>query len=78
MRVQMRLTEYGMVDDGGQLEELCKGFGDEMVVKDEEMVRIGFQNINGLKGRIDASHEVFSVVAEKDIYIMGIAEININ
>ena len=74
----MRLTEYGVMDDGGQLEELCKGFGDEMVVKDEEMVRIGFQNINGLKGRIDASHEVLSVVAEKDIDIMGLAEININ
>ena len=78
MRLQLRLTEHGMMGDGGQLEELCKGFGDEMVVKEEEIVRIGFQNINGLKGRMDASHEVLGIVAEKDIDIMGIAEININ
>ena len=49
-----------------------------MVEKGEETVRIGFRNINGLKGNITASHEVFEVVAEKDIDIMGIAEININ
>ena len=67
-----------MMGDGGNLEELCKGFGDEMVEKEEEIVRIGFQNVNGLKGRMDASHEVLGVVAEKDIDIMGIAEININ
>ena len=56
MRVQTRLTEHGMINDGGNLEELCKGFGDEMVEKEEETVRIGFQNVNGLKGSITASH----------------------
>ena len=49
-----------------------------MVEKGEETVRIGFQNVNGLKGNITASHEVLGVVVEKDIDIMGIAEININ
>ena len=67
-----------MLDDGKHLEELCEGFGYEMVEKGEETVRIGFQNINGLKGNITLSHEVFGVVAEKDIDMMGIEEININ
>ena len=78
MKVQARLTEHVVLDDGKHLEELCEGFGDEMVEKGEETVRIGFQNINGLKGNINASHEVFDVVAEKDIDIMGIAGMNIN
>ena len=70
--------EYFVVNDGKQLEELCEGFGYKMVEKGEETIRIGFQNINGIKGNINALHEVFNVVAEKDIDIMGIAEININ
>ena len=78
MIVQTSLTEHVVMDDGEHLEELCKGFGDEMVEKGEETVRIGFQNINGIKGNITALHEVFGVVAEKDLDIMGIAEININ
>ena len=78
MIVQTRLKEHVVVDDGNHLEELCRGFGDEMVDKEEETVRIGFQNVNGLKGNITASHEVLGVVAEKDIDIMGIAEINVN
>ena len=78
MKIQRKLTEHVVVDDGKHLEELCEGFGDKMVEKGEETIRIGFQNINGIKGNINASNEVFDVVAEKDIYIMGIAEININ
>ena len=70
MIVQTRLTEHGVMDEGGHVKELCKGFGDEMVEKEEETVRIGFQNVNGLKGSITASHEVLGVVAEKDIDIM--------
>ena len=78
MKVQARLTKHVVLNDGKHLEELCEGFGDEMVEKGEETVRIGFQNINGLKGNINESHEVFDVMAEKDIDIMGIEEININ
>ena len=77
MKVQARLAEHVVVDDVKHLEELCEGFGDKMVEKGEETGQIGFQNINGLKGNINASHEVFDVVAEKDIDLMGIAEINI-
>ena len=78
MKVQTILTEYVVMDNRKHLDELYEVFGDEMVEKREEIVRIGFQNINGLKGNITASHEVFGVVAEKNIDIMGIAEININ
>ena len=60
------------------MEELCEGFGDKLVMKQEETMRIGFQNINGFKGNITASHEVFDVIAEKEIDIMGVAEINVN
>ena len=78
MKVQAILAEHVVLKDVKHLEELCEDFGDEMVEKGEETVRIGFQNINGLKGKINASHEVFDAVVEKDIDIMGIAEININ
>ena len=57
--------EHVVVDDAKHLEELCEGFGDNMVEKGEETIQIGFQNINGIKGNITASHEVFDVIAEK-------------
>ena len=78
MIVKTRLTENVVMDNGKHLEELCEGFGYEMVKKGEDTLRIGFQNVNGFKDNITASHEVLVVVAEKDIDIMGIAEININ
>ena len=78
MKVQSRLKEYIVVDDGKKQEELCEGFGDQMIEKGEEIIRIGFQNINGIKEKITASHEVFDVIAEKEIDIMGVAEINMN
>ena len=64
MKIQARLTEHVVVDDGKHLEELCESFGDKMVEKGEETIRIGFQNINAFKGIINASHEVFDIVAE--------------
>ena len=33
MKVKTRLTEHVVVNDGKHLEELCEGFGDEMVEK---------------------------------------------
>ena len=42
------------------------------------MIRIGFKNVNGIKGKISASHEIFGAIVDKDIDIMGIEEININ
>ena len=52
MKVQARLTEHVVVDDGKNLEELCEGFGDKLEEKWEETIQIGFQNINGFKGNI--------------------------
>ena len=46
MKLKSRLTEHVVVNDGKHLEELFEGFGDKMVEKGEETVRIGFQNIN--------------------------------
>ena len=66
------------MNDGNHQEELCEGFGDQMIEKGVEKIRIGFQNINGIKEKITALHEVFDAKVEKYLDIMGIAEINVN
>ena len=38
------------------------------------MIRIGFQNVNGVKGRLDAAHEIFDVISDKELDIFGVAE----
>ena len=60
MKTQTRLMVHVVVDDGKHLEDLFEGFGDKMLEKGEETIRIGFQSINGIKGNINASHEVFN------------------
>ena len=77
MKVQSKLTDHIVVNDGNQQEELCEGFGDQMIQKGEEVIRICFQNINGIKGKITASHEVFDAIIDKELDIMGIAEMNV-
>ena len=52
MKLQARLMEHVVVNDGKHLEELCEGFGDKLVKKGEETRHVGFQNINGFKGNI--------------------------
>ena len=42
------------------------------------MVRIRFQNVNGLKGEIMAAYKMFDMMPEKEIDIMGMAETNLN
>ena len=76
-RVQTLLTEnYGKTTrctDG-----LLEDYGEKLYRKEEGHIRIAFQNINGIKGKINASHEVLTTIEEKDIDILGIAETNIN
>ena len=78
MKVQSIYKENIVVDDGKHQEDLCEGFVNQMVETGEEIIRIGFQNINEIKEKITASHDVFDVIDEKEIDIMGIAEINVN
>ena len=75
---QVEITEY--VNSGSQewRDELCEGFGDDLEHKSEEMIRIGFQNKNGVKGRLDTAHEIFDVISDKELDIFGAAETNIN
>ena len=53
-------------------------YGDKIGQKDDGKIGIGFQNINGIKGRINAVHEVFTTMEENEMDILGIAETNIN
>ena len=53
-------------------------YGDKICHKDNGNIRIGFQNINGLKGRITAAHEVFATMEEKEMDILDVKETNIN
>ena len=76
-RVQTLLTEnYGTsakCTDG-----LLEDYGDKLDKKEEGHIRIAFQNINGIKGKINALHELLTKIEEKDIDILGIAETNIS
>ena len=76
-RVQTLLTEtYGETTKctNGLLED----YGDKIGRKEKGHMRVAFQNINGIKGRINAAHEVLTTIEEKDIDILGIADTNIN
>ena len=76
-RVHTTLTEtYG--ETNRCTDDLLEDYGDKIGRKEEGHIRIAFQNINGIKGRINAAHEVFTTVEEKDMDILGIAETNIN
>ena len=55
-----------------------KDYGDKINQKDDGNIRIGFQNINGLKGKITAANEVFAMMEEKEMDILGVAETNKN
>ena len=76
-QLQTTLTEtYG--ETNRCTNNLLEDYSDKIVRKEEEHIRIAFQNINGIKGRINAAHEVLTTIEEKDIDILGIAETNIN
>jgi len=53
-------------------------YGDRLGEKGAGKLRIGFQNINDIKGPINAANEIFEVIEDKDVDIMGLAETNIN
>ena len=83
MRETRRRTKLAITDDieTGEVkcqDELIEGFGDELWKTGEEMIQIGFKNVNLIKGRIKASHEVFDAMVDKDIDIMGLAETKLN
>ena len=76
--IQEKITEH--VSSGSQewRNELCEGFGDDLEHKSEEVIRIGFQNVNGVKGQLDTAHEIFDVISDKELDIFGAAKTNIN
>ena len=73
-KTQSVITDH--IDNGNQvwIDELCEGFGDVVGQKGEDVIRIGFQNVNGIKGRISAAHEIFDAISDYDLDILGIAE----
>ena len=52
-------------------DELLEDYGDKIYQKDDGNIRIGFQNINGINGRINAAHEVFATMEEKEKDTLG-------
>ena len=75
---QSCLTEYGGWEKNDEKDELIVDYGDRLGEKGAGKLRIGFQNINGIKGTINAANEIFEVIEDKDVDIMGLAETNIN
>ena len=71
------LEQFGDERNRGNDELLCEN-GYKIDKKDEGNMRIRFQNITGFKGMITAAHEVFVAMEEKEMYILGISETNIN
>ena len=61
----MKITEQFGNDLNKGNDELLEDYGDKICKKDEGNIRIGFKNINGLKGRITAAHEVFATMEDK-------------
>ena len=73
-RVQTTIVgQFGRERNRGN-DELLSDYGDKIDQKDKGNIRIGFQNINGLKGKITAAHDVFATMGEKEMDILGIAE----
>ena len=78
IRLQTTITEkFGNEINKGN-DDLLEYYGDKIGQKYDGNICIGFQNINGIKGRINAAHEVFTTMEEKKMDILGIAETNIN
>ena len=77
-RLQITITEtFGNEINKGN-DDLLEDYGDKIGQKDDGNIHIGFQNIIGLKGRINVAHKVFATMEEKEMDILGIAETNIN
>ena len=55
-KTQSVITDH--IDNGKQVwsDELVEGFGDVLGQKSDDVIRIGFQNLNRIKGKISASH----------------------
>ena len=75
---QSCLTKCGGWEQNDRKVELIVDYGDRLGHKDTGKIRIGFQNINGIKGPINAANEIFDVIEDKEVDIMGLAETNIN
>ena len=48
MRTHSTISDHIIVEDSKNQDELCKGFGNVMVKKGEDVIRIGLQNVNGI------------------------------
>ena len=77
-QLQTTITEtFGNETNKGN-DDLLEDNGDKIFQKEDGNIRIGFQNINGIKGRINEAHEVFTTMEEKEMDILGIVETKIN
>ena len=77
-RKQTQSTDQFVKEQNRANKELLINFGDKIDQKEEGFIRIRFQNINGIKGMIRATHKVFTVMEEKEIDVLGFAKTNIN
>ena len=46
--------------------------------KEEGLVRLIFQNFNGIKVKITTAHDIFYIMAKKCVEITGMSETNLN
>ena len=62
--VQTLLTENCGTSDKCT-DALLEDYGDKLDKKEEDHIRIAFQNINGIKGKINALHKVLTTIEER-------------
>ena len=77
-QVKTKITEQFGNEINKDNYDLWEDFDDKINQKNDGNIRIGFQNINGIKGKITAAHEVFATMEEREMDILGVAETNIN
>ena len=77
-KYQQTLEELGTINNNEYTEDLLVPHGDKIEEKQRNIIRLGFQNINGIKGPLDQTLEILEEMGSKNIDILGTAETNIN
>ena len=58
--IQTRITDHITTEQNH--DKLLIEYGDKLREKEDGIIRIGLQNINGINGQLNASHEVFELM----------------
>ena len=77
MKHQKKMDEIGAIKNYYK-DDIFRPYGDCLEQKKNNITRLGFQNINGIKGPLEQSLEILEVMDSKDMDIFGVAETNIN